>query len=126
MEARYAMRKTPLLDACPVAPEIFAQVIPRLSTSMEPFVTPCQGQGGAQQATTSVCGLLSDVAQNNVAALASRVGQSRLPLQGFLGWAEGDDAPWRSELSSPGNRHLGPGDGVVVCDPAACPKSGRE
>ena len=38
MEARYAFRKSQLLDACQMAPEIFEQVIPRLYTFMKPFV----------------------------------------------------------------------------------------
>ena len=70
MEARYAFRKTPLLDECQVAPEIFEQVIPRLYTFMEPFVTIFHGQGDDQHAKTSVCGLLSDVERKNIASIA--------------------------------------------------------
>ena len=44
MEARYALRKSQLLDECQIAPEIFEQVIPRLSTFMKPFVRIFQGQ----------------------------------------------------------------------------------
>ena len=58
MDARYAIRKTQLLDACQVAPEIFAQVIPRLYAFMAPFVKTFQGQIAAQHAKTSVCGLV--------------------------------------------------------------------
>ena len=126
MDARYAIRKTQLLDECQVAPEIFEQVIPRLSTFMEPFVKTFQGQVGAQHAKTYICGLLSDVEHKNVESIAYRFGQSRLPLQGFIGWAEWDDEPLRSELISQVNRHLGQGDGVLVFDPSAFPKSGRE
>ena len=125
MDARYAMRKTPLLDECQVAPEIFAQVMPRLSPFMEPLVKTCQGQGADQHAKTSLCGLLSDVEHKNVAAIASRFGQSRLPLQGFIGCAEWDEEPLRAAGISPGNRHVGQGDGVLVCDLSACPKAGR-
>jgi hypothetical protein len=64
MEARYAFRKTQLLDECQVAPEIFEQVIPRLYTFMAPFVKTFQGQVADQHAKTYVCGLLSDVEQN--------------------------------------------------------------
>src|SRR5712692_8366642 len=126
MDARYAIRKTQLLDECQVAPEIFEQVIPRLYTFMEPFVKTFQGQVADQHAKTSVCGLLSDVEHKNVESIAYRFGQSRLPLQGFIGWADWDDEPLRSELISQVNRHLGQGDGVLVFDPSAFPKSGRE
>src|SRR5712692_10588081 len=126
MEARYALRKSPLLDACQVAPDMFAQVMPRLSTFLQPFVSIFQGQAADQHAKTSVCGLLSHVERQNIASIASRFGQSRLPLQGFIGWDAWDDAPLREEVRGQVKRHLGQGDGVLVCDPSGFPKSGRE
>ena len=126
MEARYALRKSPLLDECQVAPAMFEQVMPRLSTFMKPFVSIFQGQTADQHAKTSVCGLLSTVERKNIASIASRFGQSRLPLQGFIGWDAWDDAPLREELRGQVKRHLGQGDGVLVCDPSGFPKSGRE
>jgi len=126
MEARYALRKSQLLDECQVAPEIFEQVIPRLSTFMKPFVSIFQGQAADQHATTSVCGLLSNVERKNIASIAYRFGQSRLPLQGFIGWDAWDDAPLREELRGQVKRHLGQGNGVLVFDPSGFPKAGRE
>ncbi len=125
MDARYTMRKNQLLDECQVAPEIFEQVMPRLHTCMEPFVDTFQGQALSHHAKTSVSGLRSDVARKNVASIASHVGQNRLGLQGFIGWADWDDAPWRQTLLDHVGTHLGPGDGVLVCDPSALPTSGR-
>ena len=95
MEARYAFRKTQLLDECQVAPAIFEQVIPRLYTFMKPFVKIFHGQVDEQHAKTYVCGLLSDVERKNIASIAYRFGQSRLPLQAFIGWNKWDDAPLR-------------------------------
>jgi len=126
MEARYAFRKTQLLDECQVAPEIFEQVIPRLYTFMEPFVKIFHGQVDEQHAKTYVCGLLSDVERKNIESIAYRFGQSRLPLQGFIGWNEWDDEPLRQELRSQVKTHLGQGDGVLVFDPSGFPKSGGE
>jgi hypothetical protein len=105
MEARYAFRKSQLLDECQVAPEIFEQVIPRLSTFMKPFVSIFQGQAADQHAKTYVCGLLSNVERKNIASIAYRFGQSRLPLQGFIGWDAWDDAPVREELWGQVKRH---------------------
>ena len=82
MEARYAFRKSQLLDECQVAPEIFEQVIPRLYTFMKPFVTIFQGQVAEQHAKTYVCGLLSNLARKNIESIAYRFGHSRLPLPG--------------------------------------------
>jgi SRSO17 transposase len=126
MEARYALRKTQLLDECQVAPEIFEQVIPRLYTFMKPFVKIFHGQVDDQHAKTYVCGLLSDIEHKNIESIAYRFGQSRLPLQGFIGWHEWDDEPLRQELRSQVKTHLGQGDGVLVFDPSGFPKSGSE
>lgn len=126
MEERYPWRKRHLLDECQVAPEIFEQVMPRLQTFMKPFVRMFQGQVADQPANTYVCGLWSNVERKNIASIAYRFGQSRLPLQGFIGWDTGDDAPLREELRGQIRRHLGQGDGVLVGDPSGFPKSGRE
>ena len=126
MDARYTMRQHQWLDECQVAPEIFEQVSPRLYTFMTPFVTSFQGQVAEPHATTSVCGLWSNLARQNIASMASRFGHSRLPWHAFIGWEAWDDAPWRSAWRRQVKRHLGPGDGVLVCDPSGCAKSGRE
>jgi SRSO17 transposase len=126
MDARYVIRKTQLLQECQVAPEVFEQIIPRLYTFMEPFVKIFHAQRADQHAKIYVCGLLSDVARKNLESIASRFGQSRLPLQGFIGWDEWDDAPLRDELRGQVKTHLGQGDGVLVFDPSGFPKSGRQ
>jgi len=126
MDARYTIRKHQWLDECQVAPEIFEQVIPRLSTFMKPFVTIFQGQVAEQHATTAVCGLLANLARQNIASIASRFGSSRLPLQACIGWDAWDDEPWRSAWRSQVTMHLGQGDGVLVFDPSGFAKSGRE
>src|SRR5713101_5698983 len=107
MDARYIIRKNQLLQECQVAPEIFDQVLPRLHTFMEPFVAPFQGQALTQHAETSVSGLLSDVERKNVESIAYQFGQNRLGLQGFLGWADWDDEPWRKELLGQVGKQLG-------------------
>src|SRR5919106_402151 len=126
MEARYAFRKSQLLDECQIVPEIFEQVIPRLYAFMKPFVRIFQGQAADQHAKTYVCGLLSDVERKNIESIAYRFGQSRLPLQAFIGWNAWDDEPLRQELRSQVQTHLGQGDGVLVFDPSGFPKSGGE
>ena len=93
---------------------------------MEPFVTIFQGQAAEQHAKTSICGLLSNVERKNIASIAYRFGQSRLPLQGFIGWDAWDDEPLRQELRRQVKTHLGQGDGVLVFDPSGFPKTGRE
>ena len=100
--------------------------MPRLHTLMKPFVRIFQGQAADQHANTYVCGLLSNVARKNIESIAYRFGQSRLPLQSFIGWDAWDDAPLREELRRQVKTHLGQSDGVLVFDPSGFPKSGRE
>jgi SRSO17 transposase len=126
MDARYAIRKRQLLQECQVAPEIFEQVVPRLYSFMQPFVTTFQGQIADQHAKTSVSGLLSNVERKNVESIAYHFGQSRLPLQAFIGWEEWADEPLRSALRGQIKTHVGQGDGVLVFDPSGFAKSGRE
>jgi len=126
MDARYAIRKVQLLAECEVAPEVFAQVMPRLHTFMAPFVDTFGGHVLHQHATTYIHGLLSDVERKNVESIAYHFGQDRLGLQRFIGWADWDDAPLRQALRDQVGKHLGQEDGVLVFDPSAFPKSGRE
>jgi len=126
MEAEYATRKQQLLAECHVPPHIFDQVMPRLETFMAPFVATCCRQEPSAHAHTYVRGLLSDVERKNVASIAYRFGQDRLPLQRFIGWAEWDDAPLRQELTRQVAEHLGQAEGVLVFDPSAFVKSGAE
>src|SRR5687768_6525460 len=91
MEARYATRTQQLLAECQVAPEIFDQVLPRLTTLMVSFVETFYRPALDQHAHTSLCGLLSDVERTKIAAIASRFGHDRLPLQRFIGWAPWED-----------------------------------
>jgi hypothetical protein len=78
MDARYPIRKAPLLEEWQVAPEVFEQVLPRWRTFMAPFVDTLQGQAPRAHAQTYVRGLLSDVERKNVASIASHFGQDRL------------------------------------------------
>jgi SRSO17 transposase len=126
MDARYPIRRAQLLEECQVAPEVFAQVMPRLRAFMAPFVDTLQGQAPRAHAQTYVRGLLSDVERKNVESIAYHFGQDRLGLQGFIGWADWDDAPVRHTLWSQVGQPLGQADGVLVFAPSAFPKSGRE
>jgi len=126
MDARDIIRKNHLRQECQVAPEIFDQVLPGLHTWMEPFVAPFQGPALTQPAKTDVSGVLSDVERKHVASMAYQCGQNRLGLQGFIGWADWDDAPLRKTLRDQVGTPLGQEDGVFVFDPSAFPNSGRE
>ena len=126
MEARYEVRKRELLNECKVHPEIFQEVQVRLPEFMEPFLETLARCEQRTHAETYISGLLSDLEQKNAEAIAYRFGQARLGLQHFLGGAEWDDAPLRMELARQVGQQLGEADGVLVFDPSAFKKSGRE
>jgi len=126
MEARYEARKRALLDECRMIPEIFEEVMPRLEQFMEPFVDRLVRPEQVTYARLFVQGLLSDVDHKNAESIAYRFGQDRMPLQWFLGVSPWDHEPLRDELVRQVGATLGDAEGVLVFDPSAFPKSGRE
>jgi SRSO17 transposase len=126
METEFEARKQELLDECTMAPQIFDRVMPRLERFMEPFVARLVRKEQVDHARTFVQGLLSDLDQKNVESIAYRFGQKRMPLQWFIGVSDWDDKPLREELVRQVGQELGEDEAVIVFDPSAFPKSGRE
>jgi SRSO17 transposase len=93
---------------------------------MEPYVQSLVRKEQVEHAQTFVQGLLSDLDHKNVESIAYRFGQERLPLQWFIGFSGWDYRPLRDELVRQVGGTLGEADGVIVFDPSAFPKSGRE
>lgn len=126
MEADFAKRKQELLDECTVAPQVFDQVMSRLERFMEPFVEPFVRRQQVEHALTFVQGLLSDVEKKNVESIAYRFGEDRMPLQWFVGVSDWNDEALRDVLIKQVGQQLGCADGVIVFDPSAFPKSGKQ
>lgn len=126
-EAReFRARQAAVLEECVLAPQVFAEVSPRLEQFMQPFVDHLVRQEQVGHALTFVRGLLSDLEHRNVESIAYRFGQDRMPLQWFIGVSKWDDAALRDELVRQVARDLGDPDGVLVFDPSSFPKSGRD
>jgi SRSO17 transposase len=126
MEAVFEVRKQELLDECTVTPQVFDRVFPRLEQFMEPFVEHLVRSEQVEHARTFVEGLLSDLQHKNTESIAYFFGQERLPLQVFVGTSNWNDKPLRQELVRQVGEQLGEEDGVIVFDPSAFPKSGKE
>jgi SRSO17 transposase len=126
MDAIYEARKQELLDECTISPQVFGRVMPRLERFMQPFVATFVRSEQVDHAHTFVQGLLSDLENKNVESIAYRFGQDRMPLQWFVGMSDWDDEPLRKELVQQVGKQLGRSDGVLVFDPSAFPKSGKE
>jgi SRSO17 transposase len=126
MDAGFETRKQELLEECSVAPQVFERVLPRLERFLQPFVACLARREQVEHAQTFVQGLLSDLDHKNVESIAYRFGEERTPLQWFIGMTDWDDRPLRDELVRQVGQTLGEEDGVIVFDPSAFPKSGRE
>jgi len=96
-----------MLDECQVPPR-FSSRSSTLVLLYEPLCQIFHGQAAEQHAKTYVCGLLRTSERKNIESIAYRFGQSRLPLQGFIGWDAWDDAPLRQELRGQVTNALGP------------------
>lgn len=122
----FEKRRRELLDECQLAPQVFDNVLPRLEKFMEPFVECLVRSEQVHHAHTFVQGLLSDLEHKNVESIAYRFGQDRMPLQWFIGVSDWDHEPLRDQLVQQVADELGDADGVLVFDPSAFPKAGRE
>lgn len=110
----------------PAFTEVSDRVMSRLERFMDPFVETLVRREQIGHAHTFVQGLLSDLKNKNVESIAYRFGQGRMPLQWFVGKSDWDDEPLREELVRQVGEQLGQDDGVLVFDPSAFPKSGKE
>jgi len=125
-EREFEIRKAAVLEECALAPQVFEEVASRLEQFMDPFVASLARKEQIGHALTFVRGLLSDVDHRNVESIAYRFGQERMPLQWFIGVSKWDDQPLRRELTRQVEQDLGDPGAVLVFDPSAFPKSGRE
>jgi len=126
MERRFELRKEAMLAECEVSPEVFRGVEERLAKFAEPFVELLSQPAQRQHAEDYVGGLLSDLERKNVESIAYRHDQDRRNLQHFIGGAEWDHQPLLMELAQQVGAELGEEDGVIVFDPSAFPKKGKQ
>ncbi len=126
MDRRFSVRKDEMLAECEVSPQVFQGMVGRMVTFLEPFVGLLVRPEQRQHALTCVRGLLSDLKRKNVESIAYRDDQDRGKLQHFVGVAEWDHRPLQQELARQVGRELGSADGVIVFDPSAFPKKGKQ
>lgn len=126
MERRFKLRKMAMLAECEVTPEVFRGVEERLAKFAKPFVELLTQPAQRQHTADYLSGLLSDLERKNVESIAYRHDQDRRNLQHFIGCAEWDHRPLLRELARQVGEELGEADGVIVFDPSAFPKQGKQ
>ena len=126
MDRRFELRKEAMLAECEVAPQVFRGAIDRLTKFVEPFVELLRQPAQRQHTNDYMSGLISDLERKNVESIAYGHDQDRRNLQHFIGCAQWDHQPLITELARQVGQELGEDDGVIVFDPSAFPKQGKQ
>jgi SRSO17 transposase len=126
MERRFRVRLAELLDDAHVPPNLLRGVLPRLQAFLHPFLDALQTPQQQTNAHHYVQGLLSDLGGKDVESIAYLHDRERQGLQKFIGQADWDHQSLLTELVRQVGRELGQDDGVLVFDPSAFPKQGKE
>src|SRR6476646_9706181 len=124
MERRFRVRLDELLDDAEVPPGLLRGMVPRLEAFLGPFVAALGSDAQRGNARCSVAGLVSNLGDKNVEAIAYLHDHERQGLQKFIGQADWDYRPLLDELARQVGAELGEPDGVLVFDPSAFPKKG--
>lgn len=126
MERRFRVRLEEMLDDAEVPPGLLRGLQPRLESFLQPFVRSLQRDEQRHNARHYVQGLLSGLPDKNVESIAYLHDQERQALQKFIGQSPWDHRPLLAELARQVGAELGEPDGVLVFDPSAFPKKGKE
>lgn len=126
MERRFEARKQKILDEAEIKPEVTKGMLKRLEQFAEPFVDSLGRREAKQNARFYISGLVSDLAKKNVESIAYRHDQDRRGLQRFIGSALWPHQPLLAELAQQAGAELGEADGVIVFDPSAHKKCGKD
>ncbi len=126
MERRFELRKEAMLAECEVSPHVFRGVMERLAKFVEPFAELLMQPAQRAHTRDYLAGLVSDLERKNVESIAYRHDQDRKNLQHFVGCAQWDHQPLMMELARQVGERVGEADGVIVFDPSAFPKQGKQ
>src|SRR3972149_1429880 len=126
MERRFELRLEELLEDAVLDPQIPKGMLDRLERFVEPFAACLLGSEQGRHVWEYVAGMLSDVKHKNAESVAYFHDQDRQAMQKFIGQAPGDDRPLIGELARQVGAELGEPDGVLVFDPSAFKKQGKD
>lgn len=126
MDRRFEVRKQEMLAECVVSPQVFRGAVERMEQFVEPFADLLRPPAQREHAADYVSGLVSDLEKKNVESIAYRHDQDRRNLQHFIGSAQWDHQPLFTELARQVGQEIGESDGVIVFDPSAFPKKGKQ
>ena len=126
MERRFELRVEKLLEDAVLDPRIPEGMLDRLDRFIKPYVAIMENPAQEKHLWEYVAGLFSDVKRKNAETIAYFHDQDRQALQKFIGQSLWDDGLLIEELSRQIGAELGEPDGVLVFDPSAFRKQGKE
>jgi SRSO17 transposase len=126
MERRFELRLEQLVEDAVLDPRIPNGMLDRLEQFVKPFTAIMESPEQQRHLWEYVAGLFSDVKRKNAEAIAYLHDQDRQAMQKFLGQTVWDDGMLIRELSRQIAVELGEPDGVLVFDPSAFKKQGKE
>jgi SRSO17 transposase len=126
MERRFEVRLEELLDDAVLDPRVTRGMLDRLERFVRPFAGALMSPEQGRHAWEYMAGLFSDVKRKNAETIAYLHDQDRQAMQKFVGQAPWDHRPLIRELVRQVGTELGEADGVLVFDPSAFPKQGKE
>ncbi len=126
MERRFELRLEELLEDAVLDPRIPEGMLDRLERFIKPYVAIMESPAQEQHLWEYVAGLFSDVKRKNAETIAYFHDQDRQALQKFIGQSLWDDGLLIEELSRQVGAELGESDGVLVFDPSAFRKQGKD
>lgn len=118
--------KEALLRDCEVIPEDLEMSLKQLKEFAKPYLALLPRVEMQRHGNDFLKGLLADLERKSVEPIAEYLDQDRRPLQYFIG-----ESPWEHEwildkLSDQVAQDLGEPNGVLVIDPSAFPKKGKD
>lgn len=115
-----------LLGDCEIAAEDLVEMLEGLKEFSRPYLKLLPDKRLYARGENFLSGLLSDLKRKSVEPIAERLGQYRRPLQYFIGESGWDHKPMLDLLCQEVAKDLGEDNGVLVVDPSAFPKKGRD
>jgi SRSO17 transposase len=126
MERRFELRLEELLEDAELDPRIPEGMLDRLERFVEPFAARLMSSEQRQHAREYMAGLFSDVKRKNSETIAYLHDQDRQAMQKFMGQSPWEGRPLVGELVMQVGMELGESDGVLVFDPSAFKKQGKD
>ncbi len=126
MDRRYEVRRAELLAGCKLDPDGLEGARERLREFVAPFAEKLARVEQKEHAREYVEGLMSDLETKNAESIAYLHGLDRKAIQHFVGESAWDHDPLLDELAREVGERIGEPDGVIVFDPSAHKKSGRD